>query len=129
MKKFALRDILTVTTGRLLTKPKSSNDNGISDLYEILGYMTGEMPFTHSLPRFSEECRPLLLETYPELNMVDVNLLDLMKKNNPGDFVDKWLEQCISEHGLKEQYGVPKLERSAHISLDPISELEALLGK
>ena len=41
-KTFSLRTILTVTTGRLLTKGKTERDNGIGDLYEILGWMSGE---------------------------------------------------------------------------------------
>ena len=50
-RQFPLRTILTVTTGRLLTKAKGPRDNGIGDLYEILGYMTGDNGvMTHQLP-------------------------------------------------------------------------------
>lgn len=67
-KKFPLRDVLTVTTGRLLTKGKGKDDNGIGDLYKILGHMTGDDGvMTHQLGRFSEECKPWLLKWFPEL--------------------------------------------------------------
>lgn len=78
-KAFPLRTILTVTTGRLLTKRKDPNDNGIGDLYEFLEWMCGEPPFTHTLGRFSKECKPYLFRWFPELTEpeTDVNLARL----------------------------------------------------
>lgn len=66
-KTFPLGVVLTVTTGRLLTKSKSQNDNGIGDLYDILGHMTGDSPFTHQLGRFAAECKPWLYRWFPEI--------------------------------------------------------------
>ena len=42
IRLFPLRVVLTVTTGRLLTERRDAKDNGISDVYEILGHMTQE---------------------------------------------------------------------------------------
>ncbi len=66
-KVFPLRVLLTVTTGRLLTQSRGPRDNGIGDLYELLGWMTNDEPFTHQLPRFADECKPWILQWFPEL--------------------------------------------------------------
>ena len=67
-KRFSLRTVLTVTTGRLLTAPTEDGGNGIGDLYEILGWITMESsPNTHQLGRFADECKPYLFRFFPEL--------------------------------------------------------------
>jgi len=60
MKTFKLRDILTLTTGRLLTEPVTEHDNGIGNLYIIIDYMLDTAVFTHQLGKYSK----LLLQTY-----------------------------------------------------------------
>ena len=52
-KRFSLRTVLTVTTGRLLTAPTEDGGNGIGDLYEILGWITME-----SSPNTQKERHP-----------------------------------------------------------------------
>jgi len=61
IKTFDVRVILSATTGRLVTKSQGPDDNGIGDLYELLGWMTDDSPFTHQIPRFMQECKPWLL--------------------------------------------------------------------
>ena len=129
MKEFALRTVLTVTTGRLLTKPVSKDNNGIGDLYELLDYMTGESPFTHTLGRFSEECKPILLALYPELKEAEVRLSVLDTYLQEGEPIELWLDKCVSEWGMPS---ILSLERGAvanHISKDPIEELLPMLGR
>src|SRR5579871_5263795 len=53
-RKFHLSDVLTVTTGLVLS------NRHMEGVYDILNYMTGESLFTHQLPRAMVACRPSL---------------------------------------------------------------------
>lgn len=127
-KAFDLRIILTVTTGRLLTKRKGPNDNGIGDLYEILEHMTGEPPFTHTLPRFADECKTILLNDYPELEKVDVAILDeMIDELGAENGINNFLRMCTTRWGIKEQYCIGQIPK--HVSINPIQELEEMMNK
>lgn len=65
-RQFHLGDILTITTGRLVS-PRH-----MDGVYDILNYMTGDTLFTHALPRASRECEEPLREMYPWLRAVTV---------------------------------------------------------
>jgi hypothetical protein len=137
VKTFALRTLLTVTTGRLLTKPKGPNDNGIGDLYEILGWMTNDEPMTHQLPRFSDECRPWLLRWFPELAEARRHLLEntgpdsldcaIKRAKKAGNNVERaignWLESCVADWGMKREYDVGKIPVDDHDAKDAYEEL------
>lgn len=60
-RDFALADILTMTTGLLLSH------NGMGGLYEIANHLTGDNLMTHQLPRAAEVCGPALLRQHPQL--------------------------------------------------------------
>jgi len=104
-KTFELRDILTVTTGRLLTKSKSDKDNGISSLYIILDYLTGVSNFTHQLGQASTKVKPTLLSLHPELGNVNLDYLDeLLQDDDKGLAILTWLDYCISDCKMKAEY-------------------------
>ena len=125
-KTFELRDILTITTGRLLTKPQGERDNGIGALYLILEHLCGEPPFTHSLPRFSKEAEPYLLEWHPELANADTDALDAM--SGQPNWIDDWLKRCVEDWGMQETYSLPQIPKQAHKSKNPIDELAGMMG-
>lgn len=121
-KSFPLRVLLTVTTGRLLTERKGPRDNGISDLYDILGWMTNDSPFTHQLGRFSEECKPWLLKWFPELASVEQSLDaldDSIRAIGAREGVERWLAKLE----LPASYDVPRMRPVDHVPKDPIAEL------
>lgn len=126
-KEFALCDILTITTGRLLTKPEAKNDNGIANLYKILEHMTGESPFTHTLGRFSEECKPHLLKSFPELS--NANLEELDKGECTYEWINSWIERCVNEWGMKPAYMIGQISKDSHESKNPIVELSDMMSK
>jgi hypothetical protein len=64
-RDLALGTVLTVTTGRYLAE-------SVDDLYDLLGWMTDDKPFTHQLGRFATECAPVLLDQHPDLGRVTV---------------------------------------------------------
>lgn len=118
-KQFPLRVLLTVTTGRLLTK--------ISDLYDILGWMTNDSPFTHQLPRFADECKPWLLRWFPKLANADalLPLLDEMIEKVGGERgCEAWLDGLT----LEPEYDVPRIPRDDHEQKNPYDELVETLG-
>ena len=60
-KQFHLGDVLSITTGRLVS-PRH-----IDGVYDILNFMTGDNLFTHQLPRAFDECKPYLVAQFPQL--------------------------------------------------------------
>lgn len=140
-KKFPLRVVLTVTTGRLLTKSKSSEDNGIGDLYEILGHMTNNQPFTHQLGRFAEECKPWLFQWFPELEKLKdpqwlTRLDELIESSKhhanktPDTAIEMWLKwiQEPGTLGLKSEYEIDQIPRDDHDIKNPYDELVVMRG-
>ena len=112
-KTFHLGDILSVTTGRLVSP---SHMDGI---YEILNWMTSDNLFTHQLPRAMDECQGPLLAQHPDLAVIVP----------PGNFggkedVDRWLAEQVATYG--ETREVAPLAAEDHTQIDPITELQAL---
>jgi hypothetical protein len=71
-KDFPTLAVLSVTSGRLLTEPKDASEgNGIDQIYEILGWMADDLPFTWQLGQFVEECKPYIYKWHPEIIEVD----------------------------------------------------------
>lgn len=131
---FDLRTILTVTTDRLLTRCKGPKDNGISDLYKLLGHMTGEDPFIHQLPRFAEECKPYLLQWFPELAIAStkesLEMLDLLrnKAKEEGEEIEEVMDSWVdllrqTEPNIQDSYEVGQIPADKHDEKPPLDEL------
>ncbi|MER6738226.1 DUF7736 domain-containing protein [Streptomyces puniciscabiei] len=60
-RAFALSDVLSVTTEKLLSR------RHMDGIYDILSYMTGQSLFTHQLPHACDKAKPALLEQHPQL--------------------------------------------------------------
>lgn len=107
MKEFHLGDVLSVTTG-LLVSPSH-----IQGVYNILNYMTGHDLFTHQLPRASEKCKPFLFKQFPQL------------KNITGEEVNKenwkqWLDEQVEKYG--ESFNVEPMPQGEYKAMNPVSE-------
>ncbi|MGV9427090.1 DUF7736 domain-containing protein [Streptomyces sp. NPDC003656] len=63
-RSFPLADVLSVTTGMLLSR------RHMDGVYEILNFMTGDDLFTHQIPRACDAVKPVLLEQHPSLTDV-----------------------------------------------------------
>ena len=113
-RDFALGDILSVTTERLVSR------DHIDGVYRILNFMTGDDLFTHQLPRANNECRGPLLAQHPQLETVVV----------PDEFADEahvwaWLSEQEQTYGLCLPVS-PLVE--GHAVIDPIEELCDMIG-
>jgi hypothetical protein len=112
-RAFHLGDILSVTTGRLVSPTH------MSGVYEILNWMTGESLFTHQLPRAARECAAPLMKQHPDLADVEV----------PDEFADEahvktWLAEQIERLG--ETRFVAPLAPADHTRIDPITEMRMI---
>ena len=106
-KEFHIGDVLSVTTGKLLSP------SGMDGVYKILNHMTGVSLFTHQLPRAMESCAPVLLKLYPKL-------ADENPQIHGRQELDSYLE------GVTQRFGkilaVPVLDDGAYSAQNPISE-------
>lgn len=112
-RSFHIGDVLSITTGRLLSL------RHMEGVYDILNFMTGDNLFTHQLPRASDECRPYLLRQHPELK--DVYVDDICRAN-----VERRIAEIAAKHGT--MLSVSPIPLMAHKRIDPISEAESMMG-
>jgi hypothetical protein len=93
-KPFHLGDILSVTTGRLVS-PRH-----IGGVYDILNWMTGDNLFTHQLPRACDECQGPLLAQYPDLAVIEPpETFGDGSKDGAKDAVGRWLAEQVAIYG------------------------------
>lgn len=111
-KKFHLGDILSITTGHLLS-PRH-----MEGIYEILNFMTGDSLFTHQLPRASNECKPYLLDDMPWLKEIDASGVNEHNYN-------EWMAGQVKKHG--EFHSVSTIPQDDHDVIDPHEELKQML--
>lgn len=64
-RDFDLSDVLSATTGRLLSM------RHMDGIYDVLNYMTGDNLMTHQLPRAMDQVKPEILRQHPDLENVD----------------------------------------------------------
>jgi hypothetical protein len=123
MRTFDLSDVLSITTGRLVS---TRHMNGI---YDILNYLTGDNLFTHQLPRAMEWAKPKVLELHPGLRDMDAALANLDRqlltaraRSNAAEVVTVWVDSLRPRLG--DTLDLPALDGWTQI--DPISELVAM---
>lgn len=111
-RDFDLGDILSVTTGRLVS-PRH-----MTGVYDILNFMTGDNLFTHQLPRASRECEPVLLLQHPQLKAIDAD---------PPGITDwaAWLDEQKAIYG--DTLPVEPCGPRVHERIDPLSELAEMV--
>jgi len=114
-KKFHIGDILSITTGKLVSLRQ------MDGIYDILNFLTQDNLFTHQLPRVSEECCPWLLRRHPQLKEVEV--IDFTGE----DSVKVWLNKQIEKYG--EYLEIETIPRNDHDYIDPEEELVSQMGK
>ncbi len=128
--KFHLGDILSITTGILLSPTH------IGGVYEILNFMTGDNLYTHQLPRAARECAPYLFEQFPQLKNLTLPAVDdqetddpvaeqVRKTSNQIKWMD-WLDEQVKVLG--EFHEVQPMHAEDHEVKDPIQELIEMRG-
>lgn len=86
-RSIPLADILSVTTGRLLSR------RHVDGIYDLLRHMTGQDVYTHQLPKVADACAPDLVRQHPFLAdlkpAAGLDAADLMA----------WLVEAERQHG------------------------------
>lgn len=132
-RKFPLNVVLTVTTGRLLTKSCGPDDNGIGDLYDLLGWMTDDSPYTHQLPRFCSECKPWLLAQFPRLAELHDQVIEACDSGwkDSGAFASfvEGMMWGMGERIGMHKFKIPKGCVRSHVAKNPITELAEMMER
>lgn len=113
-RSFHLADVLTITTGRLVSP------RGVEAIYDVLNFMTGDNLFTHQLPRGMDECQAPLLAQHPDLAAVEIPA----SFDAAGDVeaaVHAWVAEQVERFG--EFREVAPLPAEAHTHINPLDEL------
>ena len=88
VKEFHIGDILSITTGRLVSP------DHMSGIYNVLNFMTGQSLYTHQLIKAAQVYEPVLLDQHPQLRNVQVP-----EEFEDSDHVFKWLDEQIALFG------------------------------
>lgn len=107
-ERFHLGDVLSITTGRLVSP---SHMDGV---YRICTHLAGEPVWTHQLPRVAREAAPHLLAQFPKLSAITGD-------DVTGENCAAWLAARVAEVG--EWLDVAPMSADQHESIDPLSEL------
>lgn len=107
VRAFDLGDVLTVTTGRLVSRHMDA-------IYDLLDFVTGDNLFTHQLPRAMEECRGPLLAQHPALT--DVEVPDWPDSTTPEEIFG-WVDSLRPTYG--DALDVTPLDPADHTTIDP----------
>jgi hypothetical protein len=110
-KDFHIGDILSITTGRLVSL------RHMDGVYDILNWMTGDNLSTIQLGRASDECKPWLLRQHPQLAAIVVPELTLQNWR-------AWLNEMVAKYG--EALAVEQIPEDDHERIDPLTELQRL---
>lgn len=128
-KEFCVSDVLTITTGKLLSK------RHVEGVYEILNYLSGDNLYTHQLGRGMEAYAPYLKSLFPELDtpelQLEVGRLALMidtdvGMENPRALIDGWISGIVRDGLVTDGYVFDPAPQYWQAK-DPIQELNEMV--
>lgn len=129
-KQFHLGDVLSIITSHLVS-PRY-----IRGMYDILNFMTGEYLFRRQIPRAIDECKPHLVEQFPQFTGAEIDSavaeLGNALKAKSGEAETKkiiadWLTKQVAKYG--EMFAVKPLPYGAREFKDPIAEAAEIMGE
>lgn len=124
-KPFNLSDVLSITTGRLVSF------RHMGGIYDILNHMTGDHLFTHQLGRAAKACRPVLLSDHPWLAEVGAQLevfLDALPSDADVMVALRPFFADLMKRVGSSDINVMPLSPGAWLVMDPLKEAGAMLG-
>lgn len=118
--KFHICTIITIVTGRLVSP------NHMGDIYEILNFMTGDSLFTHQLPRVRRECKPYLLDQFPQLVVLTDEVMDQWRIDSE-ETLAPFTEAMVAQYG--KYHEVQPIPMDDHDVIDPMEELKGMVDE
>lgn len=118
-RSFHLGDLLSITTGRLVSP------DHIDGVWMLIDYVTGVTHMTHQLPRATLVVRGWLLRDRPWLAEIEVPEFtgrDLVQEAQ----VWSWLAKQVALYG--ERHKVKAMPPGTYQGRDPLIELEEMMG-
>jgi allophanate hydrolase subunit 1 len=134
MKTFHISDVLSITTGKLVSS------RHIDGIYDILNFLTGDNLYTHQLPRAMRECKPWLRSQFPSimedspiitklLPVLDAKITNADKqKDRVQAACEQWVKMVQTEANLPEIVVVYEMGAEMHTHIDPVEEAQAMVG-
>lgn len=129
MKLFDISDVLSATTGRLVST------RHMEGIYDVYNFLTGDSLYTNQLPRAAEECDPWLKSQYPQLmkdapEMVELlaRLDHLLSLGEPELACGQWVSDVRERLSLPQMLPLHAMGEDMHTRIDPIEELRAMVG-
>ena len=125
-KRFGLAEILSVITHRMLTD--------LTKIHDLLEWLTGKRPYSHTRSRFILECDSYLLGWFPELAPANAALDRLdswLASDNAGgeEGVRMWIAEFkMLLPDIRDFYDVPRIPQDDHDAIDPYRELVQMRG-
>jgi len=114
--------VLSITSGRLLTQPKDASEgNGIDQIYEVLEWMTDDLPLLHQLVRFIEECKQWIHRWHPEIIKADKWIENKLIEKCEVEDVKDCQAAMLAKFG--ETITLQKIPQGYHEIKAPIGEL------
>jgi hypothetical protein len=113
-KDFHVSDVLSITTGRLLST------RHMEGIYDILNFMTNDDLMTHQLPRAMEQCQPFIFEQHPQLKNLSVDEFET------DDGVRNWVEEQGKKFG--HMLKIEQIPSNKYEHRDPIKEAVEMCG-
>lgn len=114
-QRFHLGDILTITTGALVSP------DHMDGVYRILNHLTGDSLFTHQLPAACDAMRPVLVAQFPDIAIVEAPTFSGPEQVAP------WLAEQVAKFG--EWHEVTAPSSAPWGEHDAIQELVDMVGK
>lgn len=114
-RRFHIGDVLSITDGHLLSP------TAMSGVHKICDWLAGEPVWTHQLMRVADEARPVLYHFFPELHEIE-----FPEGLSSEEAIAEWLSNIVEQYG--EFRDVPQLSRVEHASIDPVLELQNMVG-
>ncbi len=135
MKLFHISDVLSATTGRVVSR------EGMGGIYTIYNFLTGVSLYTHQLPRAFHECQPWLRTQFPQLMEDSPEMVPLLEKlaadcaaaNRSKPAIEiacaGFIAQVRETFKLPAMLPVYEMGADMHTHIDPVEEAEAMVGK
>jgi hypothetical protein len=120
-KAFHIGDLLSVTTGRLVSP------DHIGGVYNVVDFVTGQAHMTHQLPRACDEVSPELHRQHPWLADITVPEFDIPSdatRDEAERVVLAWTGEVAAQYGAIHE--IEALPVGAYVGREPIAELREM---